>query len=108
VVTDLKPIIGRWKLTDSLFVRFDDDGIFRGAEHLDELDSNPYQTSTCVFEDGTLVIKDLIVSGVPSCGSEAGRYELRLLGSGDLEIVLIRDKCAGRAGDTAGLYVRVP
>jgi hypothetical protein len=107
-VTDLQPILGRWMLTDSIFVRFDEDGTFRGAHRPDELDSGPYHIHRIEFEDGRLQIAEVRVVGVPSCGSKVGRYEARLLDSGNLQLVLIQDACAPRAGDTAGVYAPLP
>jgi len=108
VVTDLQLILGKWKLTDSIFVRFDQDGTFRGAHRLDELDSGPYHIHTCELKDGRLEIAQVRVVGVPSCGSKVGRYEVRLLESRNLQLVLIQDPCAPRAADTAGVYSRLP
>jgi hypothetical protein len=47
------------------------------------------------------------VSASPTCGDVVGRYEVRLLESGGLQIVLIEDPCGSRAGSTARVYERV-
>ena len=51
-----------------------------------------------------MVITEVSVSGVPSCGKKIGRYEIQLLENGNIQIVTINEQCPPRAGDTAGVY----
>ncbi len=51
-----------------------------------------------------MVMTEVSVSGVPSCGKKSGSYEIRLLESGNIRIVAIKDQCAPRAGDLEGEY----
>ncbi len=51
-----------------------------------------------------MFIKELSVSGVPSCGDTIAIYEVRLLEGGKIQIVSIEDKCSPRRGDIAGKY----
>jgi hypothetical protein len=108
LATEIQHIAGTWTISDALFVRFDEDGTFRSAYSADDLQARPYQVSTYTLEDGRLLIRELSVSGVPSCGTGMGKYEVRLLESGGLQLILIKDGCGPRAGDTAGIYRRVP
>jgi hypothetical protein len=51
-----------------------------------------------------MVIAEVSVSGVPTCGKKTGSYEIQLLESGMIWIIAIKDQCAPRAGDVAGVY----
>jgi hypothetical protein len=51
-----------------------------------------------------MVITEVSVSGVPTCRKKIGSYEIRLLESGNIQIVAIKDQCPPRAGDVAGEY----
>jgi hypothetical protein len=108
LLTDLGQITGTYQFSGLQFVRFDQDGTFRSAHALDDLEADPYQVSSCRLEEGRLVIQEISVSGVPTCGSRVGSYEVRLLDNGDLQVVLIKDGCTPRAADTAGVYSRLP
>lgn len=108
MVTDVRQIAGTYQFSGLQFVRFDEDGTFRSAHSLEDLESDPCQISRAQLEDGRLKIEEISVSGVPTCGSKLGSYEVRLLDSGGLQLVLIKDACTPRAADTAGVYVRLP
>lgn len=103
VVMSAEEIIGTW-VKDTFYIRFDDDGTFRQAHSLDDLENHPYAISSYRFDGMRLIMQELILSGVPSCGVESGRYEIRLLESGNMWIVSVRDPCAPRRGDTVGEY----
>ena len=101
--TSAEEIVGTW-FVGSYYIRFDKDETFRQAHALDKLDSQPYAISSYHFEGMEMVTTEISVSGVPSCGKKIGRYEIRLLESGNIRIVVIKDQCPPRAGDVAGEY----
>ncbi|MCJ7678296.1 MAG: hypothetical protein MUO35_11305, partial [Anaerolineales bacterium] len=107
-ITDPGAIIGTWKTSLPDFVRFYADGAYNEANHLEDLEIAPFAIGSYEFSDGFLVVREMEVHGVPSCGGKVGRYELRLLDSGRLQVVVLKDACEARAGDTFGLYERVP
>ena len=49
------------------------------------------------------VARSLAGYGVASCGSIVGSYEIQLLESDNIQLVVIEDDC-GRAGDIPGEY----
>jgi len=108
VVIDPGPIIGTWKFSSSDFTRFDLDGTYREARSLENLDDKPFSIGDYNFDNGHLVVKTISVFGVPSCGTKVGKYEVRILDSGKMQIVLIKDSCGPRGGDTKGIYERIP
>jgi len=103
LATSAEEIVGTW-FAGSYHIRFDKDGTFRQAYALDKLDSQPYAISSYQFEGTKMVITEISVSGVPSCGKKIGSYEIRLLESDNIQIVAIKDQCPPRAGDVAGEY----
>lgn len=103
LATSAEEIVGTW-FAGSYHIRFDKDGTFRQALALDKLDSEPYAISSYKFEGTKMVITEVSVSGVPTCGKKIGSYEIRLLESGNIQIVAIKDQCPPRAGDVAGEY----
>ena len=103
LVTSADEIVGTWR-AGRYFIRFDSDGTFRQAHALDDLESQPYAISSYQFQGGEMVTTEISVSGVPTCGKKVGRYEIRLLESGNIRIVTIKDSCAPRGEDTAGEY----
>jgi hypothetical protein len=84
--------------------QFERDETFRQAHALDKLDSQPYAINSYHFEGTKMVMTEVSVSGVPSCGKKSGSYEIRLLESGNIRIVAIKDQCPPRAGDLDGEY----
>lgn len=102
-VTSAEEILGTW-FVGTYFIRFDEDGTFRQAHALEVLDSQPYAICSYDFEGTKMVTQEISVSGVPSCGNQTGSYELRLMENGNLQILVIEDRCTGRALDTAGEY----
>jgi len=108
VVIDPDPIVGTWKFSSSDFTRFDLDGTYREARSLESLDDKPFSIGHYDFDNGYLVVETLSVFGVPSCGTKVGKYEVRILDSGKMQIVLIKDSCGPRGGDTKGIYERIP
>jgi len=107
LVSSIDEILGTWS-AGNYYIRFDSDGTFRQAHALDDLDSLPYAVTSYQFEGSEMVITEVSVSGVPSCGSKIGRYEIRLLENGSIQIVTIKDQCPPRAGDIARTYKPVP
>jgi hypothetical protein len=108
IVTELQQVIGTWKFSDSDFTRFYENGTYHDAYTLAQLDTDPYAVNKIEFDDGHLVAREVSVSGVPPCGGKVGIYELRLLQSGKLQIVVVKDTCGPRAGDTQGIYEHIP
>lgn len=106
LATSAEEIAGTWVAVND-YIRFDKDGTFRQAHALDQLDSQPYTIGSYQFEGTKTVITEVSVSGVPTCGKKIGSYEIRLLESGNIRIVTIKDQCTPRAGDIARQYVPV-
>ena len=104
LATSAEEIVGTWLGAGSFYIRFDEDGTFRQAHALDKLDSQPYAINSYQFEGTKMVITEVSVSGVPTCGMKIGSYEIRLLESGNIWIVAIKDQCVPRAWDIAGEY----
>lgn len=103
LATSVEQVVGTWQ-SGRYYIRFDADGTYRQAHVLEELASAPYAISSYQFEGSEMVTKAISVSGVPSCGEAIGRYNIRLLDSGHIRVVTIRDQCLPRAGDTAREY----
>ena len=97
-------IVGTWQHLGVYYIRFNEDGTFHQAEALDKLDSQPYVVCKFRFEGTQMSIEEISVSGVPSCGSKIGVYEVRLLEGGKIEIAVIEDKCSDRASDISREY----
>ena len=104
LATSADEIIGTWVGSEIFYVRFDSDGTYRQAHSLEKLEIEPYAISSYQFEGTEIVTMEISVSGVPSCGNKIGRYEIRLLENGNIQIVEIKDQCPPRAGDTIGIY----
>lgn len=101
--TSADKITGTWVM-GNYYIRFDRDGTFRQAHALDKLDSQPYAVNSYQFEGTKMIMTEIKVSGVPTCGKKVGSYEIRLLENGRIRIVAIKDECAPRTGDIAGEY----
>jgi hypothetical protein len=97
-------MVGTWQSRRTYFLGFYENGTFHQAHALDKLDSAPYAISRFWFEGTQMLMEEISVSGVPSCGDRIGIYEIRLLEDGEMHIATIEDGCSGRAGDTAGRY----
>jgi hypothetical protein len=105
LATSAEEIVGTWQKTIGAgYIRFYEDGAFHQARALDNLDSKPFAICEFRFEGTQMLIKEISVSGVPSCGEPIGIYEVRLLEGGKIQIVSIKDKCSPRRGDTATVY----
>lgn len=102
LATSAEDVLGLWH-RGSLFIRFDEDGTFRQAHSQEALDT-PFAISSYQFEGTTLNIMEVSVSGVRSCGTKVGIYEIQLLETGNIKIVTIKEQCSPRAGDTTGEY----
>jgi hypothetical protein len=105
LATSAEEIVGTWmRRSGPLYLRFDEDGTLREARALDELDSQPFSINSYQFEGTRMILKEVSVSGVPSCGETIDSFEIRLLESGDIRIVVLEDECGHRAGSVAGEY----
>ena len=105
IVTSAEQVLGTWQYLAAR-MRFDD-GTIRQAWSANTLESAPYATSSYRFEGGEMLVTELAVSGVPTCGDAVGRYRVWLLESGELQIVAIGDPCPARSGDMTRVYQRV-
>lgn len=103
VVTSAEQILGTWRSSGAR-IRFDEDGTFRSAWSADTLESAPYAISSYRFEDAVMLVTELAVSGVPTCGDAVGRYAVWLLDSGGLQVVPIDDPCPGRSDNMTRVY----
>ena len=100
--TSLADILGTWyNPNKKLYLRFYEDGFLHHSHSLDEIDAAPYAKHEIWFEGTQISLKQLEVSGVPSCGDSVGIYEIRLYPKGNIQVVKIKDSCPQRAGDTA-------
>ena len=100
--TSLEEILGTWyNPNKKLYLRFYEDGFLHHSHSLDEIDAAPYAKHEIWFEGTQISLKQLEVSGVPSCGDVIGVYEIRFYSKGNIQIVKIKDSCPQRAGDTA-------
>ncbi len=97
VVMEAEQLIGTWMGSESDFTRFYEDGTYREATSLTLLDDAPFAISKYEFEAGRFITREVSVSGVPSCGGKVGSYEIRLLQSGNLQIVLIIELLRGQS-----------
>jgi len=103
LATSGEEIAGTWR-AGSYILRFDAYGTLRQAQTLEELDTRPYAICSYRFDRSSMIITEVKVSGVPSCGKKPGKYEVRLLDSGNMSIVAVADPCAPRAGDIVREY----
>jgi hypothetical protein len=109
LATSPEEIAGTWQKTIGAgCIRFQADGSFRQARRRDALDDSPFAICEIWFEGTQLFVGECTVSGVPPCGDAIAIYEVRLLDSGELEIVAIKDDCSPRRLDTATVYSAVP
>jgi len=100
--TSLADILGTWyNPNKKLYLRFYEDGFLHHSHSLDEIDTAPYAKHEIWFDGTQISLKQLEVSGVPSCGDAIGIYEIRLYSKGNIQIVKIKDSCPQRAGETA-------
>ena len=108
VATTAEQVLGTWvSQIGAVAIRFDEDGTLRSARSTNTLESAPYATNSYRFEGGEMLVTELAVSDVPSCGDAVGRYRVWLLESGALQIVAIDDPCSARSGDMTKAYERV-
>ncbi|HSL95673.1 MAG TPA: hypothetical protein VLA35_07145 [Thermoleophilia bacterium] len=106
VATSAEEILGTWvSQIGAVAIRFDEDGTLRSARSTRTLESAPYTVRSYRFEDAVMLVTEVAVSGVPSCGDAVGRYKVWLLENGHLQIVAIGDMCDGRASEMTREYV---
>jgi hypothetical protein len=107
--TSIQDIVGTWQAEGfRVYLRFEEDGTLRYARALESLDAEPYAIAQIRFGGTQMFMKEVAVSGVPSCGEAEVVYEVQLLSSGNIQIVEIDDPCRPRAGDTALEFSPVP
>jgi hypothetical protein len=88
-------------------IRFQEDGTFRQARRLDDLEDSPFAICEFHFEGTQMQVGQCQVFGVPPCNVDA-IYKVRLLEGGGIEIAAVDDKCGPRRLDTATFYNAVP
>lgn len=108
LATSAKDIVGIWHGlgADGLYQQFFEDGTIRVAVSRDGLLS-PDVEMTFVFEDARLVFKEIKATGLPSCGSKLGIYEVELLAEDKIKFIRVSDGCAPRAKSTAQVHERM-
>lgn len=84
-------------------IRILEDGTFRQARRLEELDESPFAICEFEFKGTEMRVGECRVFGVPPCGVDAV-YEIRLLEGGGIEMVALDDECQPRRLDTATIY----
>jgi hypothetical protein len=93
--TSVEEIVGTWQKTIGPgYIRFYEDCTFHEADAQESVDSQPLATNSYQFEGTEVVMKEVSVSGVPSCGESIGTYEIRLLESGSIRLVVLEDDAA--------------
>ncbi len=110
LATSLEDIAGTWVGTtaDRMYQRFNVDGTCYTSVSLEKLNTNPAVESTCIFEGDVLVMTDVKVTGLPSCGGKPGRYQVHLLANGNIIFARVFETCAPRGRSTAQEHEPVP
>ncbi len=110
LATSLQDIAGTWYGlgADRLYQRFNLDGTCYSSVSLEKLNTDPSIVSTCVFEGDVLVMTDVKVAGLPSCGGKPGRYQVHLLANGNILFTRVFETCAPRGRSTAMEHEPVP
>jgi hypothetical protein len=108
VAASAEEVLGTWvSQAGAVAIRFDEDGTLRSARSTNTLESAPYAVSSYRFEDAAMIVTEVAVSGVPSCGDAVGRYKVWLLENGHVQIVATDDLCEARSSDMTREYVPV-
>ena len=108
LATRADDLIGTWRRSDGLYIRFYDDGTYHVGFSLRDLDSMPAIATTYAFDGSQMRITEISSAVGLSCGSDVGLYEVRLLEGGGIQIVVINDPCGFRRRDYPGVYEAVP
>jgi len=106
VISSLEDLAGTWhKTTPStyggeIYRQFREDGSYRVAGSIAELESNPRVIGNYRFEDHLLTLED--VSGDPPwddcvASRQVGKYEVQRLENGYIRFVKVEDECEGRS-----------
>ena len=84
LATSAKDIVGTWVgiSADKLYQRFNSDGTCQTATSLDNLATKPGVESTFRFERTHFILTEVAATGLPSCSSNPGTYEIQLLTTG--------------------------
>ena len=103
LATSLEDIAGTWVGTtaDRMYQQFNLDGTCYTSVSLEKLNTQPGVESTCAFEADVLVMTDVKVTGLPSCGGKPGRYQVHLLDNGNIIFTRVFETCAPRGRTTA-------
>ncbi len=108
IATSAAEILGTWHSGSSHYIRFDDNGTFRQAISQEKLESTAYSVCSYRFEGEKMIVLEISVSGVPSCGTASGQYKVTLLESGNIQIATVADDCSARSADIGREYEPVP
>jgi len=103
LATSAEEVVGTWT-SGSRYRRIDNDGTYRSASALDRLESQPDTITSYQFEGTKMIVEELWRPGGIHCVDTIGRYEVRLLESGSIQIVLLEDECTARAASVAKEY----
>jgi len=95
-VTSAEQIIGTWKWKTRYFLRFDEDGTFRQAHSVADLERKAYAVMYYEFKGNEMIITEKGIVGVPPCGKTAGIYKVQLLSNGNLKLAEGTDDCVPR------------
>ena len=103
LATSAEQIVGTWLgiKADGMYERFNLDGTSQVAVSLDTLADKPDTEMTFRFEGTRFIYTEVKATGLPSCGSTPGIYEVQLLPNGNIKFVRIQDACGPRGRSTA-------
>jgi len=100
-------ILGTWECPGWGFMRFAAEGTFTQADKRQKLDTQPFAVHKFWFTRTQLLIAQVSVHGVPSCGPAPATYQVQLLTPDSLLMIVVKDACDPRAKETEGEYTRV-
>jgi hypothetical protein len=107
VADAVEEILGVWGYPGWAFMRFAGDGMLSQAATREELDTTPFAVCKFWFSGSQLLIKEVKVRGVPSCGATTGKYQVELLAPDRIRVIVVEDRCEARANELAGEYTRL-
>ena len=97
----VEDLTGIWeKMAASRYLQFNEDGTFRGASSVTNLENAPSPLGQFRLE-GTL-LTFITSDESPDCAGQSGSYQVQLTEEGELQFVLEEDPCPVRAGPTSG------
>jgi len=103
LATSPDDILGTWLGLgrDGLYNKFNEDGTLWVAQIRDLIETNPSAVLTYRFDGTRLIITEVNVRNLPSCGPDEGIYEVQLLPGGNIKFVKIKDPCGPRGRSIA-------